>query len=151
MHLRADHIPSSCKSRYNEASFRAFTKVCSFSSTGSLVAFSIPNKQTDVSLALQIQNVYNFPSEIASVLENMNDKHSLNAVKQGWSFLFVLSDRVIQYGDDNRMTVQNVAIVFGPTLLRPEMESQNIAMHMVFQNQIVEFILNEYDRLFYSS
>uniref|UniRef100_H3DAA7 Rho GTPase activating protein 27 n=1 Tax=Tetraodon nigroviridis TaxID=99883 RepID=H3DAA7_TETNG len=58
--------------------------------------------------------------------------------------------RVIQYGDNNRMTVQNVAIVFGPTLLRPEMETQNIA-HMVFQNQIVEFILNEYDRLFYSS
>lgn len=64
---------------------------------------------------------------------------------------FPPSDRVIQCGDDNRMTVQNVAIVFGPTLLRPEMESQNIAMHMVFQNQIVEFILNEYDRLFYSS
>lgn len=78
----------------------------------------------------------------------MNDKHS---VKQGWSFLFVPSDRVIQYGNDNRMTVQNVAIVFGPTLLRPEMESQNITMHMVFQNQIVEFILSEYDRLFYSS
>lgn len=81
----------------------------------------------------------------------MNDKHSLNAVKEGWSFLFVPSDRVIMYGDSNRMTVQNVAIVFGPTLLRPEMESQNIAMNMVFQNQIVEFILNQYDRLFYSS
>uniref|UniRef100_A0A3Q3XQL5 Uncharacterized protein n=1 Tax=Mola mola TaxID=94237 RepID=A0A3Q3XQL5_MOLML len=59
--------------------------------------------------------------------------------------------RVIHYGDDNRMTVQNVAIVFGPTLLRPEMESANITMHMVFQNQIVEFILNEYERIFYSS
>ncbi|XP_044035879.1 rho GTPase-activating protein 27 isoform X2 [Siniperca chuatsi] len=59
--------------------------------------------------------------------------------------------RVIQYGEDNRMTVQNVAIVFGPTLLRPEMESANITMHMVFQNQIVEFILNEYERIFYSS
>ncbi|XP_068161652.1 rho GTPase-activating protein 27 isoform X2 [Antennarius striatus] len=59
--------------------------------------------------------------------------------------------RVIQYGDDNRMTVGNVAIVFGPTLLRPEMESSNIAMHMVFQNQIVEFILNEYERIFSSS
>ncbi|XP_073346252.1 rho GTPase-activating protein 27 [Pagrus major] len=59
--------------------------------------------------------------------------------------------RVIQYGEDNRMTVQNVAIVFGPTLLRPETESANITMHMVFQNQIVEFILNEYERLFYSS
>lgn len=60
------------------------------------------------------------------------------------------SARVIHYGDDNRMTVQNVAIVFGPTLLRPEIELQNIAMHMVFQNQIVEFILNEYDCLFSS-
>lgn len=64
---------------------------------------------------------------------------------------FSLSDRVIQYGDDNRMTVQNVAIVFGPTLLRPETESSNITMYMVFQNQIVEFILNEYERIFYSS
>uniref|UniRef100_A0A8C6SR21 Rho-GAP domain-containing protein n=1 Tax=Neogobius melanostomus TaxID=47308 RepID=A0A8C6SR21_9GOBI len=56
---------------------------------------------------------------------------------------------VIEYGEDNRMTVQNVAIVFGPTLLRPEYESNNLTMHMVFQNQIVEFILNEYDRLFH--
>ncbi|XP_078134697.1 rho GTPase-activating protein 27 [Sander vitreus] len=59
--------------------------------------------------------------------------------------------RVIKYGEDNRMTVQNVAIVFGPTLLRPEMESANITMHMVFQNQIVEFILNEYERIFHLS
>ena len=49
------------------------------------------------------------------------------------------------------MTVQNVAIVFGPTLLRPETESSNIAMHMVFQNQIVEFILNEYGHIFRAS
>nr|XP_043869904.1 rho GTPase-activating protein 27 [Solea senegalensis] len=59
--------------------------------------------------------------------------------------------RVIQYWEDNRMTVQNVAIVFGPTLLRPEMEAANIAMHMVFQNQIVEFVLNEYEHIFHSS
>ena len=65
--------------------------------------------------------------------------------------LILSSDRVIQYGEDNRMTVQNVAIVFGPTLLRPETESANITMHMVFQNQIVEFILNECERLFYSN
>lgn len=58
--------------------------------------------------------------------------------------------RVIQWGEDNRMTVHNVAIVFGPTLLRPEAESGNIAMHTVFQNQIVELILHEYERLFQS-
>lgn len=57
-------------------------------------------------------------------------------------------DRVIQYGEVNRMSVQNVAIVFGPTLLRPETES-NIAMNMVYQNQIVEFILNKYEGIFH--
>ncbi|KAM3859630.1 rho GTPase-activating protein 27-like [Diretmus argenteus] len=65
--------------------------------------------------------------------------------------LFGHLHKVIGYGDDNRMTVQNVAIVFGPTLLRPEMESSNITMHMVFQNQIVELILNEYEHIFHSS
>ncbi|XP_063076802.1 rho GTPase-activating protein 27 isoform X2 [Engraulis encrasicolus] len=57
---------------------------------------------------------------------------------------------VIEHGEENRMTVQNIAIVFGPTLLKPEMESANITMFMVFQNQIVEFVLNEFDNLFYS-
>lgn len=65
--------------------------------------------------------------------------------------LFGHLQRVIQFGEDNRMTVQNVAIVFGPTLLRPETETANITMHMVFQNQIVELILNEYNRIFHSS
>uniref|UniRef100_A0AAY5KK18 Rho GTPase activating protein 27 n=1 Tax=Esox lucius TaxID=8010 RepID=A0AAY5KK18_ESOLU len=59
--------------------------------------------------------------------------------------------KVIDYGEENRMTVQNVAIVFGPTLLRPEMESSNMAMHMVFQNQIVELILNKHKFIFNSS
>lgn len=46
------------------------------------------------------------------------------------------------------MTTQSVAIVFGPTLLRPETETGNIAVHMVYQNQIVELILLEYDSIF---
>lgn len=45
------------------------------------------------------------------------------------------------------MSVQSMAIVFGPTLLRPQEES-NITMHMVFQNQIVELVLNEFNELF---
>ncbi len=58
-----------------------------------------------------------------------------------------LSYRVIEHGELNRMSVQNMAIVFGPTLLRPQEES-NITMHMVFQNQIVELVLNEFKELF---
>ncbi|XP_042590918.1 rho GTPase-activating protein 27-like isoform X1 [Cyprinus carpio] len=63
--------------------------------------------------------------------------------------LFSHLRRVIQHGDENRMTVQNVAIVFGPTLLKPEVETANITTYMVFQNQIVEFLLNEFESIFH--
>ncbi|KAM5135751.1 uncharacterized protein ACMZJ9_018284 isoform 2-T3 [Mantella aurantiaca] len=55
---------------------------------------------------------------------------------------------VIEHRESNRMSVQSVAIVFGPTLLRPAEEGGNIAMYMVFQNQIVEQILNQYKSIF---
>uniref|UniRef100_H2ZYV7 Rho GTPase activating protein 27 n=1 Tax=Latimeria chalumnae TaxID=7897 RepID=H2ZYV7_LATCH len=63
-------------------------------------------------------------------------------------FKHLRKSRVIEYHDENRMSVQSVAIVFGPTLLKPEIETGNIAVHMVFQNQIVEHILKEYERIF---
>ncbi|RXM94804.1 Rho GTPase-activating protein 12 [Acipenser ruthenus] len=56
--------------------------------------------------------------------------------------------KVIEHGEENRMNTQSVAIVFGPTLLRPETETGNIAVHMVYQNQIVELILLEYESIF---
>ncbi|XP_032386838.1 rho GTPase-activating protein 12 isoform X8 [Etheostoma spectabile] len=62
--------------------------------------------------------------------------------------LFKHLRRVIDHGEENRMTTQSVAIVFGPTLLRPETETWNIAVHMVYQNQIVELILLEYENIF---
>lgn len=62
--------------------------------------------------------------------------------------LFKHLRRVIDHGEANRMTTQSVAIVFGPTLLRPETETGNIAVHMVYQNQIVEHILLEYENIF---
>uniref|UniRef100_A0A8C7KB62 Rho GTPase activating protein 12 n=1 Tax=Oncorhynchus kisutch TaxID=8019 RepID=A0A8C7KB62_ONCKI len=62
--------------------------------------------------------------------------------------LFKHLRRVIDHGEANRMTTQSVAIVFGPTLLRPETETGNIAVHMVYQNQIVELILLEYENIF---
>uniref|UniRef100_A0A3Q1HZ51 Rho GTPase activating protein 12a n=1 Tax=Anabas testudineus TaxID=64144 RepID=A0A3Q1HZ51_ANATE len=62
--------------------------------------------------------------------------------------LFKHLRRVIEHGEENRMTTQSVAIVFGPTLLRPETETWNMAVHMVYQNQIVELILLEYENIF---
>ncbi|TWW73012.1 Rho GTPase-activating protein 12 [Takifugu flavidus] len=62
--------------------------------------------------------------------------------------LFKHLRKVIDHGEENRMTTQSVAIVFGPTLLRPETETFNMAVHMVYPNQIVELILHEYENIF---
>lgn len=56
--------------------------------------------------------------------------------------------RVIERGEENRMSVQSVAIVFGPTLLRPETEETSMSMTMVFQNQVVEHILQQCSDIF---
>ncbi|XP_047213553.1 rho GTPase-activating protein 27-like isoform X6 [Girardinichthys multiradiatus] len=62
--------------------------------------------------------------------------------------LFKHLRRVIEHKESNRMSVQSVAIVFGPTLLRPQIESANMTVHMVFQSQIVELMLNKFKDIF---
>ncbi|KAM4687707.1 rho GTPase-activating protein 12 isoform 7-T7 [Discoglossus pictus] len=62
--------------------------------------------------------------------------------------LFKHLKHVVETGEKNRMTFQSLAIVFGPTLLKPETETGNIAIHTVYQNQIVELILLEYSAIF---
>ncbi|XP_023573928.1 rho GTPase-activating protein 27 isoform X6 [Octodon degus] len=57
--------------------------------------------------------------------------------------LFQHLRRVVDHGEQNRMSVQSMAIVFGPTLLRPETEGTSMPMTMVFQNQVVELILQQ--------
>ncbi|XP_029990027.1 rho GTPase-activating protein 9 isoform X4 [Sphaeramia orbicularis] len=56
--------------------------------------------------------------------------------------------RVLEHSDTNRMTTQNIGIVFGPTLMRPERDNGNMAVNMVYQNQAVELILSEYEHIF---
>ncbi|XP_011473174.1 rho GTPase-activating protein 9 isoform X1 [Oryzias latipes] len=56
--------------------------------------------------------------------------------------------RVLGHSDTNRMNTQNIGIVFGPTLMRPERDTGNMAVNMVFQNQAVELILTEFDHIF---
>ncbi|KAI4827496.1 hypothetical protein KUCAC02_030885, partial [Chaenocephalus aceratus] len=56
--------------------------------------------------------------------------------------------RVLEKTCNNRMTTQNIGIVFGPTLMRPERDNSNMAVNMVYQNQAVELILSEFDHIF---
>ncbi|XP_056092202.1 rho GTPase-activating protein 15 isoform X2 [Rhinichthys klamathensis goyatoka] len=56
--------------------------------------------------------------------------------------------RVKESSDCNRMTTQNIGIVFGPTLMRPENEGGNMAVNMLYQNQAIELLLSEHERIF---
>ena len=55
--------------------------------------------------------------------------------------------RVIQHSHDNRMMPQNLAIVFGPTLMSST-ASENLAVNIVYQGQLVEFMIIETNALF---
>ncbi|XP_020903374.1 rho GTPase-activating protein 12 [Exaiptasia diaphana] len=56
--------------------------------------------------------------------------------------------KVEHESESNRMHAQNLAIVWGPNMMRPRYEAANMAMNMVYQNQIVEFLLLEYTEIF---
>ena len=60
-------------------------------------------------------------------------------------------NRVQEHKDDNRMHVQNLAIVFGPTLMWPETNSKNLShdtMLNMHSNRLIELLLLEYNSLF---
>ncbi|XP_073329915.1 rho GTPase-activating protein 15 [Pagrus major] len=62
--------------------------------------------------------------------------------------LFSHLHRVLAFSRKNLMSTQGIGIVFGPTLMWPELDGGNMAVNMVYQNQIVEFILVESRQIF---
>ncbi|XP_074071209.1 rho GTPase-activating protein 15 [Macrotis lagotis] len=64
--------------------------------------------------------------------------------------LFGHLTKIVAKASKNLMSTQSLGIVFGPTLLRAENESGNMAVHMVYQNQIAELMLSEYNKIFSS-
>ncbi|XP_051885188.1 rho GTPase-activating protein 15 [Pristis pectinata] len=48
----------------------------------------------------------------------------------------------------NLMSSQSLGIVFGPTLMWPERETSNMAVNMMYQNQIIDLILSEHAEIF---
>lgn len=59
------------------------------------------------------------------------------------SLVLVVFFRLLAFSRKNLMSTQGIGIVFGPTLMWPELDAGNMAVNMVYQNQIVEFILIE--------
>ncbi|XP_064800673.1 rho GTPase-activating protein 15 isoform X3 [Oncorhynchus masou masou] len=62
--------------------------------------------------------------------------------------LFRHLQKILTCSRKNLMSTQGISIVFGPTLMWPELDCGNMAVNMVYQNQIVEFILIESTEIF---
>ncbi|KAM6907704.1 rho GTPase-activating protein 42 [Xenentodon cancila] len=56
--------------------------------------------------------------------------------------------KVSSHSDQNQMTVSNLGMIFGPTLMRSQEETVAAMMNIKFQNIVVEIIIENHDKIF---
>lgn len=78
--------------------------------------------------------VYKLPEKNREMLE-MLIKHLVN---------------VCSHSEDNLMTPSNMAVIFGPTLMRAQEETVAAMLDIKFQNIVVEILIEEYKKIFSS-
>lgn len=61
--------------------------------------------------------------------------------------LSVCLHSVANHHQQNLMTVANLGVVFGPTLLRPQEETVAAIMDIKFQNIVVEILIENHERV----
>uniref|UniRef100_A0A3Q3WLC6 Rho-GAP domain-containing protein n=1 Tax=Mola mola TaxID=94237 RepID=A0A3Q3WLC6_MOLML len=59
------------------------------------------------------------------------------------------SSAVVFHSEDNRMTPSNMAVIFGPTLMRAKEETVAAMLDIKFQNIIVEIMIEEYKKVLF--
>ncbi|XP_041456460.1 rho GTPase-activating protein 26-like isoform X5 [Lytechinus variegatus] len=57
-------------------------------------------------------------------------------------------NRVASNSEKNLMTVANLGVCFGPTLMRPEEETMKAIMDIKFSNIIIEILISNYHKIF---
>ena len=55
--------------------------------------------------------------------------------------------RVSSHSDQNLMSVSNLGMIFGPTLMRSQEETVAAMMNIKFQNIVVEIIIENHDKV----
>lgn len=58
--------------------------------------------------------------------------------------------RVAKHNQKNLMTPVNLGVCFGPSLLRPEVETVSSIYDIKFRNAIVELLVTHYEKMFQS-
>lgn len=61
--------------------------------------------------------------------------------------LFVFFYRVSLHSQQNLMTVSNLGVIFGPTLMRAQEETVAAMMNIKFQNIVVEILIEHYEKV----
>ncbi|XP_064608409.1 rho GTPase-activating protein 26-like isoform X2 [Liolophura sinensis] len=63
-------------------------------------------------------------------------------------FLIGHLKKISERSDENKMTVANLGVCFGPTLMRPQEETVAAIMDIKFCNIVVEILISNYEKIF---
>ncbi|XP_036379607.1 rho GTPase-activating protein 26-like [Megalops cyprinoides] len=84
--------------------------------------------------------------EIHSIVHRLPEKN-----RQMLELLVKHLANVASHHQQNLMTVANLGVVFGPTLLRPQEETVAAIMDIKFQNIVIEILIENHERIFKDS
>lgn len=62
-------------------------------------------------------------------------------------YLLFFIGRVSLHSQQNLMTVSNLGVIFGPTLMRAQEETVAAMMNIKFQNIVVEILIEHYEKV----
>ncbi|XP_058483651.1 rho GTPase-activating protein 26-like isoform X2 [Solea solea] len=82
-------------------------------------------------------------TEIHALVHRLPEKN-----RQMLELLMQHLSNVASHHQQNLMTVANLGVVFGPTLLRPQEETVAAIMDIKFQNIVVEILIEHHERIF---
>ncbi|KAG5284743.1 hypothetical protein AALO_G00029980 [Alosa alosa] len=85
-------------------------------------------------------------AEIHSLVHRLPEKN-----RQMLELLMKHLANVANHHQQNLMTVANLGVVFGPTLLRPQEETVAAIMDIKFQNIVVEILIENHEKIFRES
>ncbi|KAG7473109.1 rho GTPase-activating protein 42-like [Solea senegalensis] len=102
---------------------------------------------------------YRLHKEFIKAARYDEHKHRVRAVhtlvhklpEKNRAMLDVLSRHLLQvssHSEQNLMTVSNLAMIFGPTLMRSQEETVAAMMNIKFQNIVVEIIIENHNKIF---
>ena len=73
--------------------------------------------------------------------------YSINFHFNYFYVLFCVFNSVAGKSDKNLMTISNLGVCFGPTLLRPEEETVAAIMDIKFSNIVIEILIEHFDKV----